>query len=173
MTYAPRRAFVAFKKDCERTLLLPIFLDVCEEFGVQLEDVFSQTKTRTLVLARTKCWAQMRRLGHSFPEIGKFWGRDHSTVMAAMRKVVFVQESPPKEDPEPDTHLSEAEDAEEETPVSSIAIAGATLSTMTGLHRRHTANQLHLLNERLGALESRVQDLERKLTTFVRAISLL
>lgn len=53
--------------------------------GVSVADVLGRSRSRTAVVARHAVWCAMRARGHSYPEIGRATGHDHSTVLAAVR----------------------------------------------------------------------------------------
>ncbi len=57
---------------------------VAAHFGVPVEDIMGRGKPRQVALARRTAMYLVRRImGRSYPEIGKFFGRHHSTVMYA------------------------------------------------------------------------------------------
>lgn len=58
-------------------------------YGVSLEEQLSKTRRRAIAFPRMVAMYLVRnRLGLSFPEIGAhFGGRDHTTVMHAVRKI--------------------------------------------------------------------------------------
>jgi len=58
---------------------------VCEWTGIAKKDLISAQKIsgRTMQ-ARRLLWAAMRVEGMSYPEIGRYVGRHHTTIMAAM-----------------------------------------------------------------------------------------
>lgn len=62
---------------------------VAKEFGVKLDDMFSERRTAAVVRARqVAMWICKEWTVHSYPEIGdKFGGRDHTTVMHAVRSI--------------------------------------------------------------------------------------
>lgn len=56
-------------------------------YGTTLEEVCTGSNERSVVRARMlACW-MLRETGKSFPEIGRLFGRDHTTVMHACRSV--------------------------------------------------------------------------------------
>lgn len=92
--------FVGFVKICEERGLIEAFQDACVKRNVRLEDVFGQSRQKAISRARHACWYVMRQRGASYPEIGDLWGRDHTTVLSAVRvHELRGEENAPKEDP--------------------------------------------------------------------------
>jgi hypothetical protein len=62
---------------------------VAKEFGVKLDEMYSERRTARLVMARqVAMWFCKEWTVHSYPEIGeKFGGRDHTTVIHACRQI--------------------------------------------------------------------------------------
>lgn len=58
----------------------------CAEHGVSLHEAFGTGRMRAIVAARHACWVIVRARGWSYPEIANAWGRDHSTVLIAIRE---------------------------------------------------------------------------------------
>lgn len=57
-------------------------------YGIDVEIIFSRTRTKTIAEARAVCmWAARVRLGWSFPELGRAFGRDFTTVIYNCREV--------------------------------------------------------------------------------------
>ena len=74
----------------EREITADLIMDVVADFfGLSVEDLCSESRTRQLVNARQVAMYLVRELTDmSFPQIGKeFGGRDHSTVMHAKDKI--------------------------------------------------------------------------------------
>lgn len=62
--------------------------EVCLEYGVTLLDMISRRKTRRVVEARQYAmWRARHETLSSYPEIGRAFDRDHTTVMRAVRKL--------------------------------------------------------------------------------------
>jgi hypothetical protein len=56
--------------------------------GVDPEDILGDSRTKTVATARAvTLWATRKLLNWSYPEIGKAFDRDHTTVMSACSKV--------------------------------------------------------------------------------------
>jgi chromosomal replication initiator protein len=68
---------------------LDIQVAVCNYFGVTLQEMFSPARHQAIVFPRAIAMYLCRhRLGMSYPAMGEaFGGRDHTTVIAAIRKV--------------------------------------------------------------------------------------
>lgn len=60
--------------------LLEVLESVCRVFHVQLHEVYSHLKTKSITNARAACWSAMADRGSSHLEIGTLWSRDHSSV---------------------------------------------------------------------------------------------
>lgn len=58
---------------------------VVKEHHVLLDEVLGRARTAQVAAARRECWIHMKELGFSYPEIGRIWNRDHSTVMHAIK----------------------------------------------------------------------------------------
>ena len=74
----------------EREITADLIMDVVADFfGLTVDDLCSESRTRQLVNARQVAMYLVRELTDmSFPQIGKsFGGRDHSTVMHAKDKI--------------------------------------------------------------------------------------
>jgi chromosomal replication initiator protein len=69
---------------------------VCGNYGITISDMDSSSRSRSLVEARhIAMWFIRERLGTSLPELGRlFGGRDHTTVIAALRHVERMRNHP-------------------------------------------------------------------------------
>lgn len=57
-------------------------------WGVNPEEVLSVSRLQSVADARALAmWLIRRTLGYSYPELGRIFGRDHSTCITAVRKV--------------------------------------------------------------------------------------
>jgi chromosomal replication initiation ATPase DnaA len=66
---------------------------LCERLGVTVDEMLSRGRTKQLAHARAiVCWA-LRQKGFSFPEIGRALGRDHTSVIPAVRKIERAAEA--------------------------------------------------------------------------------
>jgi len=62
--------------------------EICDLFGVTAEEVLGERRSAHLIKPRHLFWACLREHGKwSYPAIGDYVGRDHTTVMSAMSKV--------------------------------------------------------------------------------------
>lgn len=65
------------------------------QFGVSVDQIKSRIKTNTIVFPRQIAMFLAKDLaGKSLPEIGRRFGRDHSTVLHAVRKIRFLSTYP-------------------------------------------------------------------------------
>lgn len=64
-----------------------IIATVAEEHGVSAQDILSSIRNRKIVLARQHAIHEVkaRRPGLSLPQIGRAFGRDHTTVLHSLR----------------------------------------------------------------------------------------
>jgi chromosomal replication initiation ATPase DnaA len=63
--------------------LLDLVDEVCTRRGVTRAEVCGHRRTRAVAAARQELWCQIRERpdrSYSYPEIGRLFGRDHSTV---------------------------------------------------------------------------------------------
>jgi chromosomal replication initiator protein len=80
---------------------------VCHHFKLRSNDLLSKDRHKSIAFARhVAMYLCKQRLKCSFPELGRaFGGRDHTTVMSAVRKVESLKEM----DPEVRAHLDTIE----------------------------------------------------------------
>lgn len=62
--------------------------DVCEQHGVSVKEVLGKSKLPKIVEVRQILFWDFREDGMSFPEIGRFFGRDHTTVISGMKQAM-------------------------------------------------------------------------------------
>ena len=55
-------------------------------FRISPEDIMSRRRAKPILMARYAMYAGLRRRGWSFPAIGRFMQRDHSSVQVGTRK---------------------------------------------------------------------------------------
>ena len=61
---------------------------IANRAGISMVDIRGAGREKRFVEARHAAFMKIRKtLGRSLPEIGKFFNRDHSTVMYALRKM--------------------------------------------------------------------------------------
>jgi chromosomal replication initiation ATPase DnaA len=68
--------------------LLRVLDDVCRARHVTRAEVCGCRRTKAIVAARHEVWWRLRHhpeLSFSYEEIGRLFGRDHTTVLAAVR----------------------------------------------------------------------------------------
>ncbi len=76
---------------------------VCHHFHLRAADLVGKDRHKTVALARhLAMFVCKEKLRVSFPEIGRAFGKDHTTVISAVRKVEGLRER----DPEVRAHLS-------------------------------------------------------------------
>lgn len=88
---AARQALSDLERDCLRVVrLADIERVVCNQFGVEAEDLRSSSRTRAFSEPRMLAMYLARRHTRSaYSEIGKYFGgRNHATVIAAERKII-------------------------------------------------------------------------------------
>ena len=80
---------------------------VCEEFGLTLNDMVSKRRAQVVARPRQVAMSLCKSLTRkSLPEIGrKFGGRDHTTVLHAVKRIKELR----SKDPELDQRVSQLE----------------------------------------------------------------
>jgi chromosomal replication initiator protein len=79
---------------------------VCHHFQLRSSDLLSKDRHKTTAFARhVAMYLCKQRLNISFPELGRAFGKDHTTVMSAVRKVETMRE----QDPQVRAHLEAIE----------------------------------------------------------------
>lgn len=64
-----------------------IAMEVCADHRVAFREILSDRRSRYIVLARHEIWWRCKNeTMKSFPTIGRFFRRDHTTIMAGVRK---------------------------------------------------------------------------------------
>lgn len=64
-----------------------IIARVSAETGIDPAYILSRCLTRRVTKARMRCMAETYRRGFSSTEVGDAFGRDHSTVLHALKKI--------------------------------------------------------------------------------------
>lgn len=67
---------------------LQILNKVSEETGVAPQKLFAKDRSKYVFAARVRLYRELRELGLSYPEIGKFVGRDHGTIIKVLKRHV-------------------------------------------------------------------------------------
>jgi hypothetical protein len=63
---------------------------VCEHYGVELADLLSARRTKNLAVIRHAAYYLSKTLTpRSLPDIGRRFGRDHTTILYGVRKIEF------------------------------------------------------------------------------------
>lgn len=70
-----------------KTLLRELATEVSEVTGISVYAIFSKRRDKPTARARQTVMWKARKLGYSFPEIGKAFGKDHTTVLHAYRTI--------------------------------------------------------------------------------------
>ena len=79
---------------------------VCHHFHLKSSDLLGQDRHKSKAFARhVAMYLCKQRLSVSFPELGRAFGKDHTTVMSAVRKVETLRDK----DPEVRAHLEAIE----------------------------------------------------------------
>jgi|GEM_PF-236403 len=79
---------------------------VCTHFHLRPADLLSKDRHKTTAFARhVAMYLCKQKLPVSFPEVGRAFGKDHTTVMSAVRKVETLRE----QDPQARAHLEAIE----------------------------------------------------------------
>ncbi len=65
---------------------------VAMEYKVRPAEMRGPDRHKQFVEARWVAWAEMVDRGYSYPQIGRFFGRDHSTVMHGVRRAREMKE---------------------------------------------------------------------------------
>ena len=61
---------------------------ICRKHGVTMRELMGQSIKRNVSIARQDAFLTCRRLGHSYPEIGDFFDRHHTTVMSGCKRAI-------------------------------------------------------------------------------------
>jgi hypothetical protein len=75
--YRPRRQPTRFMRD--------ILAEVCAEYGITPEEIKGPGRKRYHAVPRQEFMLRCHETGRSLPEIGRFLGRDHTTVLHGCR----------------------------------------------------------------------------------------
>ena len=71
--------------ELRRRGLLDVAEDIARGLHLTVEDMFSALRMRPIPEARRSFYGYLWSLGWSYQAIGRLVGRDHTTVMAALR----------------------------------------------------------------------------------------
>lgn len=93
--YQPYEARIEFDGNTPRPMMRHIAMEVLEDHpGVTLEDLRSVKRDRKFVVPRQEAMYQIarQRPDKSYPEIGRFFNKDHTSVLHAVRKMKALYE---------------------------------------------------------------------------------
>jgi len=72
---------------CERSpghSLIDIVETVSKTWNVEPNALFGRDRHKTVAACRADVWEHLRAVGWSYPQIGKAFGRDHSTILQVL-----------------------------------------------------------------------------------------
>lgn len=69
-----------------------MLVGICERHGVTKNEVLGRGRTAIVASARNELMAQLWRSGVPLAEIGRLLDRDHTTVLAGVRRALGVDE---------------------------------------------------------------------------------
>jgi chromosomal replication initiation ATPase DnaA len=69
-----------------RAIALKLATEAGAELGLTLEEVLEPRRFKSQVEARRRAYAAARALGWSYPEIGRAFNKDHTTILNALQK---------------------------------------------------------------------------------------
>lgn len=76
-----------FKSALAENGLLTEMVRVCAENFVYLVDVFGDGRPKSICLARDSCWTWLiDHANRSHSEVARMWGRDHTTILNAVKR---------------------------------------------------------------------------------------
>jgi chromosomal replication initiation ATPase DnaA len=76
---------MTIRDDLRTRDLLDVAEDCARQHHLTVGDMFGGRRQPGVRSAQRSFWAYLRAIGWSFPQIGKLCGRDHTTVMYALR----------------------------------------------------------------------------------------
>lgn len=59
---------------------------ILNRYNISQEELFSRKRKKRLARTRTIMWWALRKGGYSFPSIGQYFKRDHSTIVKVLKK---------------------------------------------------------------------------------------
>lgn len=66
---------------------------IADDHGLTRNDILGRSRSPRVVRARHEAMARVRALGFSYPELGRIFNRDHTTIMQACRKLATRAEA--------------------------------------------------------------------------------
>lgn len=82
-----RELDATFQPASTSCLVAEVVAQVAHKHGLAPKDILSASRTAPIVRARHECWRRLRERGWSYPAIARAFDRDHTTVLAGVRKV--------------------------------------------------------------------------------------
>lgn len=84
-----------YSKMSENEITPESIIETCSKFyGVKKEDIYSDKRTKAIALARQVSMYIIKELtNYSYPKIGSFIGKDHSTIIYAIKTVTNMMEN--------------------------------------------------------------------------------
>jgi chromosomal replication initiator protein len=96
MTFARAEMMAVHPSRTRLTSVEDIQRAVCHHFHLRSSDLLSKDRHKTTAFARhVAMYLCKQRLSVSFPELGRAFGKDHTTVISAVRKVEAMREKDP------------------------------------------------------------------------------
>ena len=80
----PHKSFLDVRAELDVRDLLTLASDVCRSRGVTLAELCGRVRSQSVARARQELWWLLRHDSercYSFADIGRLFGRDHTTVM--------------------------------------------------------------------------------------------
>lgn len=73
-----------------------IFTEICNVYGVNKKQILEKNRTKSVLQARSVAmWLCRQLLGLSYPDIGLYFKRDHTTCMLSIKKLANKIEKNP------------------------------------------------------------------------------
>ncbi len=66
---------------------------VLNRYDISQEELFSRKRKKRLARIRTIMWWALREGGYSFPSIGQYFKRDHSTIVKVLEKNIELKQA--------------------------------------------------------------------------------
>lgn len=82
----PRDFIRVWAPSTPRERLLLAVSEIADRHEVELHEVLGLTRRRNVVNARHEAMSALHDQGMTYPQIGRFFGRDHTTVMHGVKR---------------------------------------------------------------------------------------
>jgi transposase-like protein len=122
-----------------------IALDVASEFELTLPQLRGESRHGNIVLARWRCFERAYRAGYSLPQIGRFFNKDHTTVLYGLRRVGAFQ---PGRNKGPARPMLDDAYARQAVLLWKVGIDTCDIAKRLRVSEAAVANSLHQLKER-------------------------